>query len=101
MNDHHILVAKKNIRGQIEKHSGETIKVEIDLDKAPRVVALPKEFLDPLTKTPHVKTVFEKLSYSHQKEFAEWIHGAEKVFAKERRALKTIDMISLGTRFKS
>jgi len=100
-NGQHILVVKKELRDQIGKQSGDSIKVELKLDETPRTVALPEEFAEALSKQPEVHAVFKKLSYSHQKEFTEWIGSAKKLSTRERRALKAIGMIATGTRLKS
>lgn len=97
----HILIVKKEIRDQIRKQSGDSIKVELQLDEAPRAVTLPEEFKEVLSTRPEVHATFNELSYSHQKEFTEWIGSAKKLSTRERRALKALDMIASGTRLKS
>ena len=97
----HILVVKKEIRDQINKHSGATVRVALKLDEAPRVASLSEEFIAVLQEHPDAEAIFKQLSYSRQKEFAEWIGSAKKSATRERRALKAIDLILSGTRLKS
>lgn len=97
----HILVVNKELRDKIEKHSGASVKIQIDLDTAPRVVELPDELTKVLKTNPAAGNLFKKLSSSRQKGFAEWIQSAKKQPTREQRAAKAVDMILTGSRLKT
>jgi len=42
--------------------------------------------------------VFEALSYTHRREYAEWIAQAKREGTRERRAAKALEMLKAGTR---
>ncbi|KXK14172.1 MAG: hypothetical protein UZ14_CFX002001240 [Chloroflexi bacterium OLB14] len=83
--ENHILIVLKNIREQIGKSAGDTIKVTVELDTEPRILELPKELIKELKKDKIAKTFFDTLSYSHQREYVLWINEAKK----EETRLKT------------
>jgi uncharacterized protein YdeI (YjbR/CyaY-like superfamily) len=43
-----------------------------------------------------VKEVFEKFSYTHKKEYVEWIEGAKKQETRANRVKKAVEMIAEG-----
>jgi len=47
-----------------------------------------------LRKHPEAKELFNKLSYSHKKEYVEWILAAKKEETRERRIRQAITMLS-------
>ena len=40
---------------------------------------------------------FEALSYSHKKEYVDWIDGAKRAATRERRIAKAQEMLRAGT----
>ena len=65
-------------------------------DLAPRIVEVPADFKKLLNKEKTVKAFFEQLSYSHQREYVNWIIEAKKPETRTRRILKAIDMMKEG-----
>jgi hypothetical protein len=94
----HFIVVKKEIREAIGKEAGATVRVELELDTEARVVKLPEAFARALDRRKKVKAAFHRLSYTHRKEYADWIAGAKKAETQERRIQQAIDRIASGTR---
>ena len=59
-------------------------------------LAVPEDFQQALDNNPKVKEVFDKFSYSHRKEYVEWIEGAKKQETRENRVKKAVEMIAEG-----
>lgn len=92
----HILIVRKDIRTKIAKEPGDTIEVSIALDTRPRVVVVPDELKALLAQDEKAQTIFDKLSYTHRKEYVNWINEAKREATRERRLLKTIEMLKEG-----
>ena len=92
----HILIVRKDIRTQIGKQPGDVVKVSLVEDTQPRVVEVPENFQQLLNQDETVKQFFSKLSYTHQREYVEWITEAKKEETRERRMLKAIEMLKRG-----
>jgi len=67
----------KSIREQIGKGPGDTIEVVIWKDEDERTVEIPTEF-SAIMKKEGLLASFEKLSYTHRKEYCRWIVEAKK-----------------------
>ena len=89
----HLLLILKSIREQVGKTFGDEVKVSVELDVEERVVAVPAELKQLFKSEKEAKTAFEKLSYTHQKEYVKWIEEAKKEETRQSRIVKTIEML--------
>jgi uncharacterized protein YdeI (YjbR/CyaY-like superfamily) len=85
----------KAIREQIGKQPGDTISVELWKDEAPRTVEVPAAFAAAMKKAG-LLIAFEKLSYTHRKEYCRWITEAKKEETRTARLTKAIEMLKKG-----
>jgi hypothetical protein len=91
----HMLGLLKTIREQIGKQPGDTISVELWKDEAPRTVEVPAAFAAAMKKAG-LLSAFEKLSYTHRKEYCRWITEAKKEETRTARLTKAIEMLKKG-----
>jgi hypothetical protein len=96
MGEGHCMVVKKEIRQAIGKSAGDTVKVVMEIDTEPRNVVVPEDFQQALEDHTSVKEIFEKFSFTHKKEYVEWIESAKKQETRENRIKKAIEMIAEG-----
>ena len=92
----HMLIILKGIREQIGKSFGDQVKVTVEADAEPRVLEVPGELLKVLKKDKVAMSVFEKLSYTHRREYVMWINEAKKDETRKRRIEKTLEMLKEG-----
>lgn len=96
----HILLIRKDIRQKIGKTKGDEVSIEVQEDTLPRIVVVPDDFKVYLNDNAEQKVFFEKLSYTHQKEYVQWIEGAKKEETRIRRMNKAIEMMKAGKKGK-
>ena len=92
----HILIILKGIREQAGKTFGDEVKVSVEADVEERVVAVPAELKRLFKSEQEAKAAFEKLSYTHQKEYVTWINEAKKEETRQSRIVKTLEMLKKG-----
>jgi hypothetical protein len=95
--DAHMLGVLKAIRDQIGKGPGDTIDVVLWKDEEVRTVDLPAGFKS-LLKKEGLLAAFEKLSFTHRKEYCRWITEAKKEETRQIRLLKSIEMLRKGVK---
>jgi hypothetical protein len=83
----------KKVRDAIGKTYGDTVRVVIEADEEPRTVEVPEDFARALDENVTAKMAFEKLSYSHKREYVLWINEAKKDETRQRRIAKTIEKL--------
>jgi hypothetical protein len=91
----HILAVLKGTRERIGKGVGDTVEVEVWKDEAERTIETPKD-LKVLLKSEALLASFEKLSYTHRKEYVRWIEEAKKEETRQRRLAKCVEMLKAG-----
>ena len=92
----HILGILKEIREQTGKTFGDQVTVTVEPDTEPRVIEIPKDLLKELKKDKEAKAFFDKLSYTHQKEYVRWVEEAKREETRQNRIVKTIEMLKKG-----
>ena len=90
----HILGVGKDILAAAGAAAGDTVQVELAFDDAPRTVAVPADLEAALKKSPAQEKAFAALSYSHKKEYADWIESAKKPETRQKRVEKAIEMLA-------
>ena len=90
-----MLIVVRAIRESIRKDVGDEVSVTVQIDEAPRNVETPSDFLAALKKEK-LAARFEKLSFTHKREFVQWIEDAKKKETRERRIGKAVEMIFRG-----
>ncbi|HLQ78079.1 MAG TPA: YdeI/OmpD-associated family protein [Terriglobia bacterium] len=91
----HFVGVAKAIREKIGKSAGDTIEVILWKDEAERVVEIPEEFRKRMEKEK-LLPFFEKLSFTHRKEYCRWISEAKKEETRQARLVKAIAMLKTG-----
>ena len=91
----HILGILKSIREQIGKQPGDTVDLAIWKDEELRTVEIPADFRNRLKKES-LLPIFEKLSYTHRKEYCRWITEAKKEETRLRRLEKAVETLRNG-----
>jgi hypothetical protein len=93
----HMLGILKSLRDQLGKQPGDKVKVELWKDEAVRTIDTPADFAA-LLKNEKLLPVFEKLSYTHRKEYIRWITEAKREETRTARLTKSIAMLRKGVK---
>jgi hypothetical protein len=96
--EHHLLPVLKAIRQQTGKAIGDEIEVTVEEDTLPRQVAVPADLAQALESDASGKDFFQRLSYTHQKEYVAWVEEAKRSETRQARIIKTIEMLKQGKR---
>ncbi|MCD9618269.1 YdeI/OmpD-associated family protein [Chryseobacterium gleum] len=94
--DCHILGLTQEVRKQLGKTFGDEVSVALMEDKEERVVEIAEDIVSVFNENPEAKTLFDKMSYTHKKEYIRWIEEAKKPETRENRKIKMIQMILDG-----
>lgn len=89
----HMLIVLKKIREELGVKEGDKLKIELIEDKEPRTVKVPDDLKRLFVKNNKAGEIFNGMSYTHRKEYVNWINEAKKEETRERRLKKTIEML--------
>jgi hypothetical protein len=93
----HMLPMPKAIRQQTGTAPGDTVEVELWKDDEPRVIEVPPDFKEAL-ENQGVVPLFERLSFTHRREYCRWITEAKKHETRTRRVEKALELLKNGVK---
>jgi hypothetical protein len=91
-----LLGLSREVREGAGVEAGDTVDLELELDTQPREVDVPEALATALAKDANARAAYEKLSYTHRKEYARWIAEAKRDETRERRVAKAIEQLRAG-----
>lgn len=74
--------------------AGDDVEVEIELDTAAREVALPADLAAAMD--PDVRAQYERLSFTHRKEWVRWVEDAKRSETRATRIGRTVAALREG-----
>jgi hypothetical protein len=83
-----IMALKASVRKSIRKQKGDTLRVELEVDKA--VIKPPKALMDCLADEPDALTYFKTLPKSHQNYFGNWVREAKTEETRAKRIASVV-----------
>lgn len=89
----HLVVFKKEYRVKTGLKAGDLINVKIHEDKDERTVELPDDIRESLDFFPELIEFFDNMSFTHRKEYVEWITSAKKPETRLNRMEKGIEIL--------
>ena len=76
--------------------AGDRVHVAMELDTAPRTVQPPEDLRSALEAEPGARAKFEELSFTHRREYAEWVAGAKRPETRTKRVAETVRRVRAG-----
>jgi hypothetical protein len=86
----------REVREDASVEAGDTVTLTLALDTAPREVEVPEALAQALNADPEATAAFERLAFTHRKEFARWIAEAKREETRDRRVVQALEMIRAG-----
>jgi bifunctional DNA-binding transcriptional regulator/antitoxin component of YhaV-PrlF toxin-antitoxin module len=77
---------------------GDRVEVVLELDDEPREVELPPELRAALDGDETAREAFDRLAFTHRREYAQWVAEAKRAETKQRRVAKALEMLREGVR---
>ncbi len=87
-----VLGVQRAIMAEMGVSVGDSLRVEVTNDDAPREVELP-ELAKALRRNRRARAAFEALSYSHRREYAQHVAEAKRPETRARRAERAIEQL--------
>ncbi len=86
----------REVREGAGVQAGDTVTLTLWLDSAPREVEVPDALTRALDGDRAARAAFDRLAFTHRKEFARWIAEAKREETRDRRVAQTLEMIRAG-----
>jgi hypothetical protein len=86
----------REVRDGAGVQAGDEAEVSIELDLTPREVDVPEALAVALAADPQAAASFERMAFTHRKEYARWIAEAKRAETRQRRVAQALEMIRAG-----
>ncbi len=94
--ENHRLILTQEVREKLGKSFDDMVSVKLWEDKEERIIEIPDDVKIVFNENLMAKELFDKMSYTHKKEYIRWITEAKKPETRENRKTKMIEMILAG-----
>jgi hypothetical protein len=92
----YMLSVSAEVRERAGVAAGNVVDVDVELDTAPREVAVPDDLAQALKQDAAAKRFFEGLSYSNQRRLVMAIDAAKTAETRQRRIAQTVEKLRAG-----
>jgi hypothetical protein len=92
------LPVNRKLREAAGVAGGDAVVVELEPDDQPRTVEPPVDLAAALAADPRARAAFDGLSFTHQREYAEWVAQAKRSDTRRRRVEQAVAMLRDGRR---
>lgn len=90
------IVVNRSVKAATGVDAGESVEVAMELDTAPRTVTVPGDLAEALAGDEAAREAFERLSFTHRREYVEWIEEAKRPETRSRRVAETVERARQG-----
>jgi len=90
------IVVNRDVKAATGVDAPERVRVEMELDTEPRTVPVPADLRDALRADDATWTAFAKLSFTHRREYVEWVDDAKRPETRARRIAATVERVAPG-----
>lgn len=90
------VVVNRAVKAATGVDAGDRVEVAMELDSEPRNVVVPADLRAALAADPAAQAAFEKLSFTHRREYVEWIEEAKRPETRARRVRATMERVREG-----
>jgi hypothetical protein len=94
----HMMVVNKELRAGAKCKAGDTVSVVMQLDEEKRTVEIPAWLKKTISADAQASAAWQKLSFTHQKEYARAIAEAKREETREKRVAQMMHNLRTGTR---
>ena len=87
------VVVNRSVKAATGVDAGTRVEVTMRLDTAPRVAVVPDDLAEVLGDE---RAAFDALSFTHRREYVEWIEDAKRPETRARRIAETVERVRAG-----
>ena len=90
------VVVNRAVKAATGVDAGDRVRVAMELDTDPRTVRLPSDLRRALAADAAAERAFEALSFTHRRQYVDWIEEAKRPETRSRRIASTVERVRAG-----
>ena len=89
---------RREIRDAAKVMLGDEVELSVEIDATPRIVELPEDLAVALAADPEAHRIFQSLSFTNRKEYADWVLAAKRRETRDQRVADAPGLLKRGRR---
>jgi hypothetical protein len=90
------IVVNRDVKAATGVDAPERVRVSMELDTEPRAVPVPADLRSALRADAGAQRGFAALSFSHRRDYVEWVEEAKRPETRARRIAETVERVREG-----
>ena len=90
------VVVNRAVKAATGVDAGDRVRVAMELDTDPRTMRVPTDLRRALAADAAAERAFEALSFTHRREYVDWIEEAKRPETRSRRIASTVERVRAG-----
>jgi Bacteriocin-protection, YdeI or OmpD-Associated/Domain of unknown function (DUF1905) len=90
------IVVNRSVKAATGVDAGDRVSVAMGLDSKPRGVRVPADLRAALDEDPAAADAFARMSYTHRREYVDWVQEAKRPETRARRIAGTVGRVRDG-----
>lgn len=90
------VVVNRTVKAATGVDAGDRVRVRMELDDEPRTVTVPADLAAALAARPRARDAFAEMSFTHRREYVEWVDDAKRPETRARRIATTVERAAAG-----
>jgi hypothetical protein len=90
------IVVNRSVKAATGVDAPQRVEVVMELDIEPRRVRVTDDLARALAASPDAKEAFARLSFTHRREYVEWVQDAKRPETRKRRIEQTVERVRAG-----
>lgn len=90
------VVVNRAVKAATGVDAPDRVQVVMELDTEPRRVRVPRDLARAFDADPEARDAFARLSFTHRREYVEWVLEAKRPETRERRIRQAVEQVRAG-----
>lgn len=90
------IVVNRAVKAATGVDAPDRVRVQMELDTEPRKVAVPRDLAAALAADSVAKKTFASMSFTHRREYIQWVEDAKRPETRSRRVAATVTRVRDG-----
>ena len=90
------VVVNRAVKAATGVDAGDRVRVAMELDTEPRMVRVPADLRRALGTDETAERAFAELSFTHRREYVDWVEEAKRPETRARRIASTVERVRAG-----
>ena len=91
-----MIVVNRKVKAATGVDAPDRVRIAMEPDTKPRTVSVPADLRAALSEVPAANDAFAGMSFTHRREYVDWVEDAKRPETRSRRVAATVERVRAG-----